>query len=151
MLEKVIMNIADIRVPSAFSNSVPKEEKMELCRRYYREHGCLDRDILLDSSSRLRDGYIGLLVLIENGVTEVEVCKPDNRVTYVFGRHNTCPKDYCWKINGGTEDLHNLKIGNKMVVQTKHGVSVALITNIIKSETPPVDMKIKRVIKCLDE
>lgn len=150
-MKRVMMNISDIKVSSAFGNSTPKEDKLNRCRQFYIDNGRLDRDIIINERGYIVDGYVGLIVLKEAGVTEAEICMRDNRTTYVFGRHNTCPKEYCWMITRDTKDLDNLKIGNKMVVITKQGSSVALITNIIKSDKPPVDFRVKGVIKCLDE
>jgi len=144
------MKISDIKVSSAFRNSTPKAEKLDACRQFYAENGRLDRDIVVDEKNYIRDGYVALCVLREAGVTEVDVVRLDNRI-YVFGRHNTCPKEYCWKITKKTKDLEHLKIGNKVVVATKHGNAVALVTNIVKASKPPVNFKVKDVIKCLDE
>lgn len=150
-MEREVMKISDIRVSSAFGNSTPKAVKLDACRQFYAENGRLDRDIVVDERNYIRDGYVALCVLREAGVTEVEVVRMDNRTIYVFGRHNTCPKEYCWKVTKNTRDLEHLKIGNKVVVATKQGSSVALVTNIVKASKSPVNLKVKDVIKCLDE
>ena len=149
-LERVKMKLSDIQVSSAMRNTTPRQEKMEAVRQYYQENGKLDSDIRLNEKNYLVDGYIGFLVLEENGVEEVEVVRPGTPI-YVFGRHNTCPKEYCWRITGETKDIHNLKIGNKMVVRTSSGNSVAVITRFEALEQPPVQQRIKSVIVCLDE
>lgn len=154
-MNKVMMNVSDIKVTRMFRNTTPKTEKIERCRQYYREHGVLDRDIVIGASGYLVDGYIALLVLKENNVEQTEVVvkhrNAPSKVTYVFGRHKTCPKEYCWKITGKTKQLEHLKIGNKMVVNTKHGKSVATIIRIEELEQSPIGRAVKDVVKCLDE
>lgn len=154
-MDKIMMKVSDIKVTRMFSSTTPKAEKMERCRQYYREHGVLDRDIVIGASGVLVDGYIALLVLKENNVEQTEVVVKQrhnpSRKTYVFGRHKTCPKEYCWKITGHTQQLEHLKIGNKMVVNTKHGKSVATIIRIEQLEQSPIGRAVKGVVKCLDE
>lgn len=156
-MERVMMNVADIKITRAFGGTTPKESKMERCRQYFQEHGTIDRDIVVSPSGHIQDGYVALLVLKENNVAQTEVVvkrrrTPINpRTTYVFGRHKTCPKEYCWRITGSTQQLENLQIGNKMVVNTKHGKSVATIVRIEQLEQSPIGRAVKGVVKCLDE
>jgi len=151
-MERVNMNISDIKVTRMFRNTTPNLNKMERCRQYYREHGVLDRDIIIGASGYLVDGYIGLLVLMENLVEQAEVVMHNPRAkTYVFGRHDASRKEYCWKITGNTKNLENLKIGNKAIVNTKYGRDTVIITRIETLGVSPVGMTVKGVVKCLDE
>lgn len=150
------MQVSDIKVPRQFANTTPNQEKMERCREYYSEHGLLDRDIVVNRGGKLKDGYIGLLVLIENGVHETEVVVDTNSykkcaTTYVFGRHAEQPKEYCWRVTKNTQGIENLKIGNHALVKTARGVQTAMIVRIEQLENPPIKRTIKRVIRCLDE
>lgn len=157
-MNRATVKISDIIIPRAFAASIPNTEKVSRCRRFYNENGRLDREIVVNNHNVLRDGYIGLLVLIENGVTEVDVIimqsksYRDNPTLYVFGRHNTTnPKEYCWRITNKTRGVEYAKLGNRMVVDTAQGAQLATITRVEKLDTPPVNRKVRGVIKCLDE
>lgn len=157
------MNVSDIRIPASFARTTPREEKIERCREFFRSNGRLDRDIIIGRNGQLCDGYIGYLVLVENGVTEVEVVQRSRKrapvdnsyrnkpTVYVFGRHNTSLKEYCWRVTKSTHGMEYLKIGNKAVVKTRSGNSIATIIRIEELSTPPVNMAVRRVIECLDE
>lgn len=159
-MERGRMQVSDIKIPYLFANTTPNQEKMERCREYYSEHGRLDRDIVVNRGGKLKDGYIGLLVLIENNVNETEVayaCGVDTdpykkcATTYVFGRHAEQPKEYCWRVTKNTQGIENLKIGNHALVKTARGVQTAMIVRIEQLENPPIKRAIKGVIRCLDE
>ena len=96
------MNISDIKIPEGFAKSVPGKAKMDRCRRYYSKNGCLDRDIVVDKNGYLQDGYIGYLVLVENGATHTEVIQKGYDREY---RNSFAPQVGDWvKIRDG-EDM----------------------------------------------
>ena len=157
------MNVSDIRIPASFARTIPREEKIERCREFFRINGRLDRDIIIGRNGKLYDGYIGYLVLVENGIAEVEVVQRSRKratvdnsyrnkpTIYVFGRHETSPKEYCWRVTESTQGMEYLKIGNKAVVKTRSGNSIITIIRIEELNTTPVNMAVRRVVKCLDE
>lgn len=149
MNKRVVMQLSDIKVSRAFCETTPKQAKLNAVRQYYQENGKLDKDIIVDKTNRLQDGYIRLLVLKEYGIEEFEVVK--DVTTYVFGKHDSNDKEYCWKITTTTKQTNNLKVGNKMLVRTRGGKSIATITRFIETEKPPINKLIRRVIKIFDE
>lgn len=74
------MKVSEIKIKKSFKDKQPSVEKMNTCRKYYSENGKLDRDIIVDSSGYLIDGYVGYLVLIENSITDTEIIISDKMV-----------------------------------------------------------------------
>ena len=164
MSKRIEIDINKIHITRAFRRTTPRASKFNECREFYRQNGRLDKDIIVNRYGILIDGYIRYLVLQENGaqtaevlmigVSEDEVVNMDNDPGkwYVFGRHNTSPKEFCWVVNNSTGHLEHMKIGNQMLVRTKNGVQRAMVTNIIRTDIPPLEgMKIRSVAKFLDE
>lgn len=150
------IKFSDIRLSKRMLMSTPKIEKFTECMTYYNINGKLDRDIIISPDGLLLDGYIGYLVLKENGfidelikVIEKTSCK-SNGITYVYGRHPGVDKEYVWKIVNTTKFIHHLKIGNFAKVRTKHGDAFIIITRFNKSLNPPRKGTIKSVIACYD-
>lgn len=158
-ITRAMMKISDIHILRQFSNSVPNEHKMEMCRQYYREHGHLDRDIVVNKSGFLKDGYIGFLVLAKNNIEETEVIMLSGeqqvykqcKTIYVFGRHDTTPKEYCWRVTDKTQGLEALRIGNKALVNTRRGAQKVTIVRVEEHDVCPYNKSVRGVIRCLDE
>lgn len=155
MKTTMVKRLDEIKIPSKYSK--PNSEKLEKCRKYYRNHGQLDRDIIVDDEGFIRDGYVGYLVLKEFGIKEtIVVCnssmKPqsykEKETIYVFGCHKPRVKEYCWRVSKGTRYIENLEVGHRVIVNTKHGNKVVTVTRIEKLDKPPVTGKIKKVVKC---
>lgn len=165
MSKRVEIDINKIYITRAFRRTTPRASKFNECREYYRQNGKIDKDIIINRYGFLVDGYIRYLILLENGIQSAEVLMlgvnedettqfedGDSGKFYAFGRHDTSPKEFCWVVNNATGHLEHMKIGNKMMVRTKNGIQKAMVTNIIRSETPPLEgMKIRSVAKFLDE
>lgn len=66
--ESKIMLIDEIKIPEAFKRFAPKESKMSKCRRIFNDKGYIDRQIVLDKTGMLIDGYVGYLVCREHNV-----------------------------------------------------------------------------------
>lgn len=152
------MNINDIRISKCFRDHPPNQSKIEACRKYYREH-CqrLDRDIVLNKDNVLVDGYVGYLVLKENGVTSFPVCYKgctyrDRPTIYVYGYH-TCDAlhtEYVWRVTEKTIAADKIHPGSRVIVRTKNGPRVIIVTKTEKLTNPPLNQAIKKVIKCLE-
>lgn len=155
MKTTMVMSMDDIKVPSIYSN--PNPDKLQKCRLHYQRYGKLDRDIVISNSGYIRDGYVGYLILKEFGVKEAIVITSirqpnykEKETIYVFGCHKPMLKEYCWRITKGTQYLEKLSVGNRILVNTKHGNKVVTVTRIEKLNKPPVERKVKKVIKCYD-
>ena len=157
------MKLADIIISEAFRERPPAESKMDVCREYFREYGKLDRSIVVSHEGVLIDGYIGYLVLLENGVKEYDVQTSEislyreskdyhnTSTTYVYGQHGNKKGEYVWRVTPKTKFSEHLAVGGRAMVDTKQGFKVITITNIKTLNEPPVKGAVKKVIKCLIE
>lgn len=147
-----LIDLRKVKIPYMFRKSKPRSIKFEKCKRFFEEHGFLDRDLVIDDKGVLRDGYIGYLVLQSVGcitvsrrhdgtIVPVEYGIPK---TLVYGVHANNPKEFCWVINDRTQNISSLRVGNEMTVCTKSGVSVATIT---RTETACPSREYKPVLK----
>ena len=66
--ELMNMKLSDIKISSAFAETVPSEKKMKECRDNWNTFERQDRWIVVDQNGYLIDGYVMFLVLKENGV-----------------------------------------------------------------------------------
>lgn len=162
------MKLSSIRINPAFLHTSPSETKMNMCRTYFKNHGALDREIVLDHRWMLTDGYVGYLVLKENNIDDVDAYirvvdkTPDARpmskpywqkdTVYVFGKHPNSNKEYVWRVHQSNKALGGcMRVGGKAIVSTRNGNKVVTITKIETLASPPVSMAVKKVIRCLPE
>lgn len=146
------MEVSKIKIKKDFKLSIPSKKKMEACRNYFKETGTLDRDIIVNRQGYLCDGYIGYLILLENGVEEIQtICNKkvfQKERTYVFGCHSGNDKEYVWVIPKKVRG--NIEAGSKLLVHTKFGTKTITATRVESLTKPPVDTPIKTVIRCLE-
>lgn len=154
------MKLAEIKISERFAAHPPAPTKMEKCRRFYKEHGTIDRNIVVNSNNVLVDGYVAYLVLKENGVPEVEVKKEFNifdyrqkETTYVYGYHQNDPmkSPYIWRITNKTVDSDRIQEGSRILVYTKNGTKVVIVIKVEKNISPPIEQSIKKVIRCFKD
>lgn len=163
------MKLSDIKITSAFAESVPSEKKMEECRNNWNTFERQDRWIVVDQNGYLIDGYVMYLVLKENGIeqTKVKVSarrkkrwyrknvegwkEPkyrNNPTTYIYGVHPNSKdtKTYMWRVPkswGNWAD--NLRVGDMIICNTKNGHSPVIVSEIKVYDTCPVDFPVKTV------
>lgn len=164
------MKLDDIKITSAFADSIPTEEKMNECRKHWNEFHRQDRYLVVDHNNILLDGYCMYLVLKENGIEEAEIkiwhCKrkrwyrknvedwksPKYRTEptmYVFGKHLNSfgNKEYMWRIpKSWTWMQENIQVGDTVLCAAKRGVSPVVVTRIEVLDVCPVDMVVKKVV-----
>lgn len=157
------MKLSNIKIFTKFAKSIPSEEKIQECKLYWKTYGCQDRDIILNQKGYLIDGYIQYLVLQEQNEKYANVkihnakqntCYRNTPTTYVYGRHyninqDTYSKEYMWRVpkawsKQSWED--GLNIGDEIFVDTKYGIKQIVVTNIIKKDICPVDMRVRKVV-----
>lgn len=146
------MKVSEIKIKHNFKQTTPSEEKMQACRVYFNENGKLDRDIIIDKHGFLCDGYVGYLVLVENGIDEIDVVydqvpKSKNN-TYVFAYHSGSDKEYVWKVPKKI-NAKDIKVGGSVLVQTRFGIKTVTVTRVETLSAPPVTTPIKKVVRCL--
>ena len=173
------MKLSEIKIRESFLNSIPKEEKIDECRKYWSENHEQDRYIVVDHSNVLIDGYIQYLVLQENNEDMAEIrvaskkkkqyarkninkkkCRSNKRTnyrecetTYVFGIHpnSNSTKERVWRIPNSWWSgwADKLNIGDMLLVKTKYGLVPIQVTRIEKMSECPVEFPVKTVIKKL--
>lgn len=123
------MKLCDVKIRKSFRKHSPSSEKMDICRMYFNEYGVLDRDIVIDDRGTLVDGYVGYLVLKENGVEDWDVKSIseniDNALLLIAGKHPNNEKVYYWVANGRTKGLYDgadsTVTYKRASVETKYG------------------------------
>lgn len=120
------MKLCNVKIRKSFRKHSPSSEKMDICRKYFTEHGVLDRDVVIDDRGTLVDGYVGYLVLKENGVEDWNVKSLseniDNTLLLIAGKHPNNEKVYYWVANGRTKGLYDGTTTYKRAsVETKYG------------------------------
>lgn len=164
-----LMKLSEIKIKPSFSETTPREEKMEECRNNYVTHGEQDRYVVVDHTNTLIDGYIMYLVLKENNVDEAKVKISNKRkkcwerintrefpipkyrtrmTTYVYGVHpnSKCKKEFIWRIPQAWDEFENeLVVGDIIYCITKFGCSPVIVTKIKKLDKCPVDFRVRRV------
>lgn len=167
------IKLEDIKVTKAFLNTTPGEEKVQKYRNYYHVNGTQAKPIVVDYSNVLQDGYIQYLILKENGVEEATIIRKKKRkgiktrdwniskkkssasykdipTTYIFGIHpkSKCTKEFVWRVPGSWGSwADNIEIGDTVVCQTKFGLSPVVVSRVEILDRPPVEMRVKRVLK----
>lgn len=73
----IVVPLDLIRIPKDWTD--PNPEKTAACEEYYREHGEIDRTLVINANGYLINGYAGFVTLKKNGVKchrmlEVRVC-----------------------------------------------------------------------------
>lgn len=166
------MKLSDIKISEAFANSIPSEYKMNECRNNWNQWIRQDRYIVVNPDNILIDGYIQYLVLKENNIEEAEI-KISNRrkkrwhrknaedwniphyrnetTTYIYGVHPNSKneKEFVWRVPKSWSELgwgDGLNIGDEILVATKFGIKLVVVTKINISDKCPVNMPVKRVV-----
>lgn len=85
------MKLTSIIIPDYLAESVPNEAKMNRAKRYFIEHGELDKPIIINHKKELVDGYIRYLILKEFDVEDIkqyryEYERENKIITYIYGR-----------------------------------------------------------------
>ena len=153
---KESIRLSKIIVPESFKRSDPIEHKLNKVRDYVREHGKLDKPIVLDGNM-LTDNYVRYLVAKEFGFDEVpcvstkEYRDVKNTIempaTYIVGEFKDNPKEYIWRVPNGI----SVEVGDMVLVKSKFkddNKAVVTVGRVFQSDD--VDMlKHKTVIKKL--
>lgn len=152
------IKISSIKVPRSYQLSNPQRDKMNACRTYFRQNGRIDRDIVVNKSNTIKDGYIGYLVLKENGIEETDVIQltgsntyKNNPTLYVYAHHKYKSKVYTWRMTSKTKNAGDLKVGSRIIVETKNGTKAVIVDGFEVLNAPPVSTPVKRVVKCLKD
>jgi len=168
------VNLNNVIIHPAFERRYPSSAKMSACRKFFEEHGYIDREIVISPDNILIDGYVGYLVLLENGITQhaVKVSKeiPDwlkmrkskektdennkyrhEETVYVYGTHSGNTKEYVWRIAENTKNAGKIAVGSSVIVRTRKGECMVTVTKIVKLPEPPTKGVVKKVLRCLTD
>jgi len=79
------MKLSKIKITPEFAATTPKYKKMWLCNYCYERTGKLDREIVVNEDGELIDGYVGYLILKENGIKRTRVTRTHNTLeTFLY-------------------------------------------------------------------
>lgn len=156
------MKLNDIMIQTRFMKQDPSLEKLCKCKRYYKKHKQLDREIVVDQNGVLLDGYVGYLVLRENGVSECDVRIENTcaalesecdyrytKTTYIVGKHGNNPNEYIWRIAKDTILSDCIVLGSDVLVESQNGNKVVSVINMFTLNHPPVPDYVRKVLRCL--
>lgn len=149
--------LSDIIVPESFAKTKPSEQKMTNVREYVKEHGELDRPIVLDGRM-LTDNYIRYLIASEFGMEKVPCISSqeyreqkiiDTPTTYIVGKFKDNDKEYIWKV---IKDI-DINVGDRVLVRSKckngkNGNKVVTVVQVFTSDSPRM-LRHKPVVKKL--
>ena len=143
------MRLTDIKVPDAFKKTQPSSTKLITCANYYKKFGQLDKPITIDTNGYLVDGYVRYVVAKRMGLNEVPVKFLTDKRIYVMAKHTDVGKEYWWVVNKKDEEkfAERIKVGDKILVNTKQGKCQVTITHIVTKDVPPIDRAIKTIVK----
>ena len=153
------IKLSDIIVPKSFECTKPNPTKLDSVRAYVKEHGKLDKPVVLDGNT-LTDNYVRYLIAKECEFKkvpyittqeyrdrEIDSNKP---MTYIVGKFDNNDKEYIWKVIKNI----SLEIGDRVMVRSKgkdnHGTAVVTVTKVFTSDSDkmlrhkPVIKKVKR-------
>lgn len=174
------MRLEDIKIKDSFTNSIPTEEKVNVCWQHWDKFHEQDRYIVVNRDNYLIDGYIQYLVLKENSVDVAEVKISDKKkkrwsrknkkskvqktnktnyreceTTYIFGVHpnSKSTKERVWRVPNSWWSgwADSLNIGDMLLVNTKRGRQPIEVTRIKRLSECPVDIPVKTVVRKLVE
>lgn len=83
------MNINDILVPNAYTETPPKPEKLEEHINYYLEHGTLKGHLVVSQKGYLTDGYCSYLVAKSAGMKMVTCVLNTKRLKNIIPKNET--------------------------------------------------------------
>lgn len=168
--------LSEIKISKSFATTTPSEEKMEECRRAWKDWKRQDRYIVVNPKGVLIDGYIQYLVLKENGVEEACIKESavrkkrwhrkdvsgwkqplykTEKTTYVYGMHfdkkrRVYSKEYVWRVPKSWSAKgweDDVNIGDTILVATKCGAKPVVVTRVERRDQCPVDIPVRKVLK----
>lgn len=109
--------VKNIWTTGAFTCSNPSPIKIMTCMKHFQEKGSIDRDLVVDKSMCLTDGYVGLLVLRNENVEKTKVTAPGGILVRVAGKEVNFKSDkialsYGMIHKEGIEDAFYLVVNN---------------------------------------
>ena len=168
------MKLSDIKINKVFRETIPSKKKMDECRLYWDKYHKQDRYIVVNHDGELIDGYIQYLVLKENNEEEAEIKISNSRkkrwhrmsvhehdgvkyrnemTTYIYGIHPNSKsiKERVWRVPYNWKGWENdILPGDKILVCTKRGIALIIVTKIEWLDKCPVDMPVRKVYRKLD-
>lgn len=89
----VMMNVDKIRMPTIYTHTPPKKEKINKHMLYYMEHGTFKNDIVVTQKGILIDGYCNYIVAVVCGISSVQCQVNTNRLKYSISGRNRSIKN----------------------------------------------------------
>jgi len=154
------IDLCDIKIPKKFAMSTPNPYKVGNIAFAYARGENIGKDIVVNASGILVDGYIRYLVMMKMGCLSADVtivpddfniktkCYEKNPTLYVFGKHHDNGKTYVWRMTKKTKHPELLEVGAMVQVATAHGAKRVTVERIELLDKPPVDTPIRKVREC---
>lgn len=126
---KTMIKLEDVIIPKSFTETCPREEKLDKVRTHIKKYKTIDRPIVLDGKI-LTDSYTRYLVAKEFGFKEVPYITVQEHMENlknkpfsmpcVAGKFLNCDKEFVWK---NPKNIP-LEIGDRVMVKSnsKDGV-----------------------------
>lgn len=127
------IDISRINIPRSFISYFPSEKKLIKAIEYYKEHGSLDKPVIVDNFDRLTltDNFTRLLVASVFDNTTVPVIEQQDYyrqtlLPYVKATFYKSGKEYIWRVP------KNLKvnIGDRVLVETNRKNKKSVIVTV---------------------
>ena len=143
------MKLSEIKIPKCFAKTQPSPTKLVNCAAYCRKFGTLDKPITINKDKVLVDGYVRYLVAKKLHMDDVPVVNQRPVRIYVKGKHNPDGKDYWWIVKKKDENkfIEKSHVGDHILVDTKKGERIIVITDISLRDKSPTDKKLKMVVQ----
>ena len=151
---KTILPINEIKVSAEFAATIPSQRKIDKYYDHYIFWGKQKKNIILDKTNTIIDGYACYLAMKKIGVTQVNVSyeKDEDRATiYVYAIHHwdvENAKEYVWRIPQNLVDLATtISVGDIIPVHNRKSIDYVKVTRIEKLSEKPIKRKIKTIVR----
>ena len=138
--------LKDIIITDEFRNAIPGTDKLARREKAYTRSGELPKDIVINDSNILIDGYITYLLALKHEITALDVYR--GYVEVIEARHKPGNRSYMWRLPLSL--CGTVSKGDKVIVRTSAGVRRATVENVIRQQYPIQQPRLKMVCKkCL--
>lgn len=143
------LKLSEITIPEKFLRTSPSQQKLADCRKFFETHAELDRELVVDEDNVLTDGYVGYLILCENGISECDVVRRPSSYLVIAAKHPSREKVYYWRTNKHTRHPECLLPGALAWVNTCYGRKVVEVVETFTQAAAPRQGPLRTVVCAL--
>lgn len=137
--------VKDIIISEDFKDTDPAVWKLQRKVDYYKQHGELPEDIIINDENVLIDGYTTYLAAVMYGLEYMPV--KAGYVELIEASHRPGQKSYVWRIPPRMYGM--IHTGDKCIVRTSNGVRKVQVLNVLRQQYPNQTPKLRNVIKII--